>query len=258
VSSVPIDQVAFHSVLTCVFLIIPVAAAEGIYTSILTGLLVGFLYPILPWFFFREIPAPNFFEPLEVEHDRTGSSTTTAGSSGRTGEVLEEQLDWSMGILPNATGSTGSGSTGANAGGRAGGRSGSSETAPGNPGTRGLFGLRGRPGGEWVTGVVFGQRVQVGSAPLIRRSERKTPADMDCCTVTTDGYLDRDRLEHRVWCIQIPCLRISKVNSNRLIADHDVGIGLYDYAEFETHIEYHDRCFLCALSHYGLGLAHRE
>ena len=155
------NQVACHAVLIDVHLIIPIAAAEGIYTSILTGLLVGFLYPILPWFFFREIPAPNFFEPLEIEHDRTGSSTTNTGPTGRSGEVLEEQLDWSMGILPNATGSTGSGSTGANARGGAGGRSGVSETAPGNPGTRGLFGLRGRPGGEWVTGVVFGQRVQV-------------------------------------------------------------------------------------------------
>jgi hypothetical protein len=132
------------------------AAAEGIYTSILTGLLVGFLYPILPWFFFREIPAPNFFDPLEIEPDRatgdTGSaSTSRANGTGSRTEALEEPLDWSMGILPSASSS----GPAANAGARG------SELAPGNAGSRGFFGLRGRPGGEWITGVVFGQRVQV-------------------------------------------------------------------------------------------------
>jgi hypothetical protein len=143
---------------------LPLAAVEGIYTSILTGLLVGFLYPILPWFFFREIPAPNFFDPLEVEPDRLPpSSGSSYGASARevNSEALEETLDWSMGIIPGAGGrSTGGGTTGTGTGGT-GTTRGASEVAPGNPGQRGLFGLRGRAGGEWITGVVFGQRVQV-------------------------------------------------------------------------------------------------
>ena len=32
------------------------------YSSILYGLLTGFLFPLLPWFFFRELPLPNFFD----------------------------------------------------------------------------------------------------------------------------------------------------------------------------------------------------
>ena len=32
------------------------------YTSILHGLLTGFLFPLTPWFFFRELPLPNFFD----------------------------------------------------------------------------------------------------------------------------------------------------------------------------------------------------
>ncbi|OCF35126.1 hypothetical protein I316_03167 [Kwoniella heveanensis BCC8398] len=35
---------------------------EGLYTSILYGLLTGFLFPLIPWFFFRETPLPNFFD----------------------------------------------------------------------------------------------------------------------------------------------------------------------------------------------------
>ncbi|OCF57069.1 hypothetical protein L486_05928 [Kwoniella mangroviensis CBS 10435] len=35
---------------------------EGLYSSILHGLLTGFLFPITPWFFFREPPLPNFFD----------------------------------------------------------------------------------------------------------------------------------------------------------------------------------------------------
>ena len=129
--------------------------------------MVGFLYPILPWFFFREIPAPNFFDPLEIESDRLpghGSASRPGLASGRGqgdgNEHLEETLDWSMGIIPGAGGrSTGGGTTGVST---TTGTRGVSEVAPGNPGTRGLFGLRGRAGGEWITGVVFGQRVQVG------------------------------------------------------------------------------------------------
>ena len=38
------------------------ATNEGTYTSILNGLLTGFLYPLLPFFFLHEPPLPNFFD----------------------------------------------------------------------------------------------------------------------------------------------------------------------------------------------------
>ncbi|WOO76827.1 DSC E3 ubiquitin ligase complex subunit 3 [Vanrija pseudolonga] len=37
-------------------------STEGMYTSILHGLLIGFLVPLTPWFFFRDPPLPNFFD----------------------------------------------------------------------------------------------------------------------------------------------------------------------------------------------------
>lgn len=37
-------------------------SSEGMYTSILHGLLIGFLIPLAPWFFFRDGPLPNFFD----------------------------------------------------------------------------------------------------------------------------------------------------------------------------------------------------
>ncbi|KAL1413144.1 hypothetical protein Q8F55_000893 [Vanrija albida] len=37
-------------------------STEGMYTSILHGLLIGFLIPLTPWFFFRDPPLPNFFD----------------------------------------------------------------------------------------------------------------------------------------------------------------------------------------------------
>ena len=38
------------------------ASTEGMFTSTLHGLLTGFLFPIIPWHFFREMPLPNFFD----------------------------------------------------------------------------------------------------------------------------------------------------------------------------------------------------
>jgi hypothetical protein len=32
------------------------------FTSILHGLLTGFLFPIQPWLYLRELPLPNFFD----------------------------------------------------------------------------------------------------------------------------------------------------------------------------------------------------
>lgn len=39
------------------------------FVSILHGLLVGFLYSLLPWFFFKDQPLPNFFD-AEAEADQ--------------------------------------------------------------------------------------------------------------------------------------------------------------------------------------------
>ena len=51
------------------------------YTSILHGLLTGFLFPLYPWFFFRDQPLPNFFdadaEATVIARSGTVSSATT-------------------------------------------------------------------------------------------------------------------------------------------------------------------------------------
>ncbi|GMK55149.1 hypothetical protein CspeluHIS016_0202050 [Cutaneotrichosporon spelunceum] len=44
-------------------------SSEGMYTAILHGLLTGFLYALMAWFFFRDEPLPNFFD-AEAEADK--------------------------------------------------------------------------------------------------------------------------------------------------------------------------------------------
>lgn len=39
------------------------------FASILHGFLIGFLFPLLPWFFFKDQPLPNFFD-AEAEADQ--------------------------------------------------------------------------------------------------------------------------------------------------------------------------------------------
>lgn len=39
------------------------------FASILHGFLIGFLWPLLPWFFFKDQPLPNFFD-AEAEADQ--------------------------------------------------------------------------------------------------------------------------------------------------------------------------------------------
>ena len=51
------------------------------FTSILHGLLTGFLFPIIPWFFFREPPLPNFFDA-----DAEALRTDEGGVSGQVAE----------------------------------------------------------------------------------------------------------------------------------------------------------------------------
>lgn len=85
---------------------------SGEFQSTLRGLLVGFLFPIWPFFLYRELPHPTWFEPLESET----RSQLTVGDSGEDRE--------------------------------------------------GLFQLRGRAGGDFVTGVSFGPRMQVRRFPF--------------------------------------------------------------------------------------------
>lgn len=106
------------------------AVNEGLYSSIFHGILIGFLFPLLPWFFFREIPSPNFFDPLEGPDaplsplDESGSHLADENRAAPNSAINHE-----------------------------------SQAEPTNAAS--MFGLRGMPGGDWRTGVVFGQRTQV-------------------------------------------------------------------------------------------------
>lgn len=58
------------------------------YSSIMNGLLTGFFYPILPVFFFREVPLPNFFDAEAEARGETVPSSVAEGSIGNgLGEV---------------------------------------------------------------------------------------------------------------------------------------------------------------------------
>ncbi|WVR06491.1 hypothetical protein IAU60_003522 [Kwoniella sp. DSM 27419] len=61
--------------------------SEGLYTSILHGLLTGFMFPLIPWFFLRELPLPNFFdaeaEAARVEATQSASLSRPATSGDR-------------------------------------------------------------------------------------------------------------------------------------------------------------------------------
>ncbi|KAJ9092928.1 hypothetical protein QFC21_006640 [Naganishia friedmannii] len=103
---------------------------EGLYSSILHGLLIGFLYPLIPWFFFRDLPSPNFFDPLE-------SPDAPAPTQSRHGQQQHANRPEPPALHPPpADDSTVTAATS-------------------------VFGLRGMPGGDWRTGVVFGQRTQM-------------------------------------------------------------------------------------------------
>lgn len=57
------------------------------YSSILNGLLTGFLYPILPLFFFREVPLPNFFD---AEAEARGEAVPSSVAENSIGSGLGE------------------------------------------------------------------------------------------------------------------------------------------------------------------------
>lgn len=65
------------------------ATTEGMFTSILHGLLTGFLFPIIPWFFFRDMPLPNFFDADAAATGQTdeGGVSSQVAESGVGGEI---------------------------------------------------------------------------------------------------------------------------------------------------------------------------
>lgn len=66
------------------------ATSEGMFMAILHGLLTGFLFPILPFFFFREMPLPNFFDAeAEAIRQATPPDATGASSGGRRGRQAD-------------------------------------------------------------------------------------------------------------------------------------------------------------------------
>lgn len=142
------------------------ATSEGIYTSTLQGLLIGFLFPLMAFSFFKEVPAPNFFDPFEIEEGRRGAGGMRngrrlgAGSWSSGEDSIEDGLDGVPRRRRTRSPSTNErhdrilSST----------RMSPLQATTSRPQTERLgrpFSLRGQPGGESVTGVAFGQRVQV-------------------------------------------------------------------------------------------------
>lgn len=60
------------------------------YTSILHGLLTGYLFPLTSLFFFRELPLPNFFDAdaEAAQSDETPVSERVSSSPGLGGEFI--------------------------------------------------------------------------------------------------------------------------------------------------------------------------
>ncbi|KAJ9094624.1 hypothetical protein QFC20_006864 [Naganishia adeliensis] len=107
------------------------AVNEGLYSSIFRGILIGFHFPLLLWFFFREVPSPNFFDPLEGPDAPLSPENESEDQHSEDRERAPAQPSLNR----------------------------ESPAEPTNAAS--MFGLRGGlPGGDWRTGVVFGQRTQ--------------------------------------------------------------------------------------------------
>lgn len=63
-----------------------IATTEGMYSSIMNGLLIGFLLPLPPALFWREHPHPNFFdadaEAISEGRDWVGTQVASATTVG--------------------------------------------------------------------------------------------------------------------------------------------------------------------------------
>ncbi|KAK4685128.1 hypothetical protein P7C73_g5024, partial [Tremellales sp. Uapishka_1] len=76
-------------------------SSEGLYTSILHGLLTGFMLPLTPWVFFRELPLPNFFDTENGEDERGGTTAEVPVSSVVFGKRM--QMGIMLGTILNLT-----------------------------------------------------------------------------------------------------------------------------------------------------------
>lgn len=126
------------------------ASAEGMYTSILHGLLTGFLFPLIPIFWFRELPLPNFFD---AEAEAIAAASRSASRSG-TG----------AGVGGDARGTGAAEGRGGSGG--AGGGEGSSESSRALPSER--------MGEEVVSSSVFGKRMRVSGGAVFCPARLRT------------------------------------------------------------------------------------
>jgi len=146
------------------------------YTSILNGLLIGFLVPLVPWFFFRDAPLPNFFDAEAEAEERVRREEAAQRAEEERQAAIHAAA---MGIPLDAAGQASRNGTSVPAGGRS--RSGTTEgptsttigltpTSPGdllappaNSRTEASSRVSASPlvGGELVPSVVFSNRTQV-------------------------------------------------------------------------------------------------
>lgn len=125
------------------------------YTSILHGLLTGFLFPLIPLFFFRELPLPNFFDAeAEARIQAASQNQAQDQTQGQTQSWNRDRrpsgLDFAQrGITANRPADGGSGAGGVRPG---------PVGAIGQPPQLAAMGAE----AEMSLGVVFGKRMQVG------------------------------------------------------------------------------------------------
>lgn len=170
------------------------------YTSILHGLLTGFLFSLTPWFFFREEPLPNFFD-AEAEADQLARR---AEAAARAEDELRAAAH-AAAMRPGHAHTT-SGDTlevpGA-----------SSPTSPSPAPSRESVSTRvsSSPlvGGELVGSVVFSKRMRVGLC-LHRATAAGDGNNVRRDALTPDRDLPRHAHQHRVRRVAVPlCLSVS-------------------------------------------------
>jgi hypothetical protein len=135
------------------------------YTSILNGLLIGFLVPLTPWFFFRDLPLPNFFD-AEAEADERARREEAAqrAEEDRQAAIHAAAMGLPLDAAAQASraGTTTSTPEAANIGLTT--SNSPVEAAPSGSGLEPSARVSASPlvGGELVPSVVFSNRTQIG------------------------------------------------------------------------------------------------